>query len=689
MQDIRKAIVSNIIALADIVAMLIAYVIANKVKFGWWRTGIRNPDTAYLTLFLIISVSYLFIEIFIPKRTLIINRSLVRDLLNVFQTHLYIAAVVVSYLYITKTSESYSRGHMVIFFIISMLLMFIEREIIKQYLIGYFRKTGKEEKVALITTSKNVEETMQMIMHKQNWYMKINEMIILDKDMIDERISGVYVVGNAKNFVEKLSVSENDSIYFCLDAKEEAEYFEGNMQETLQLFCDMGKKVYIGIEKLKLTGGESSIAYVGSNAVVSYGLRGRSVAARAVKRLLDLILALIGMIWFFIVFVLVEIGHLLEGDIGHVIFSHPRVGRNGRRFYLYRFRTMYLKDARRRKNPYSFTGRILRFLHLEELPSVWNIFWGDMSLIGTKAPTLPEYLSFDPMRRSTLREKPGIWCYNNRSFVQSDEALDLFYMERWSPWFDVKIFFQTLLFQNASRYRKESEEEEWISIAQLVWDENPYIYDGMEEKTKRKPILCLVKRLFDIVISLVGLVVLSPILIYLAIRIKWQDGGNIFYRQIRVTRKGKKFYLLKFRTMQMQIRNLKKLLTPEQYEQYKREFKINEDPRITKFGAFLRRSSLDELPQLWNVLKGEMSLIGPRPLVEKELEYFGEDVKTLLNVKPGMTGYWAVYGRNDVTYESGKRQELELYYANHQSIWLDIKILLRTIPTVIKKKGAR
>lgn len=139
----------------------------------------------------------------------------------------------------------------------------------------------------------------------------------------------------------------------------------------------------------------------------------------------------------------------------------------------------------------------------------------------------------------------------------------------------------------------------------------------------------------------------------------------------------------------MDADNLEAIFTPEQLEEYKKECKLKDDPRITKVGKIIRRFSIDELPQLITVLQGNMSLIGPRPIVGFEAEYYGNDLDTVLNVSPGLTGYWQVNGRSEATYESGKRQELELYYARNQSMKLDIEIFFKTIITVIGGKGAQ
>ncbi|MPN06675.1 Undecaprenyl phosphate N,N'-diacetylbacillosamine 1-phosphate transferase [bioreactor metagenome] len=147
--------------------------------------------------------------------------------------------------------------------------------------------------------------------------------------------------------------------------------------------------------------------------------------------------------------------------------------------------------------------------------------------------------------------------------------------------------------------------------------------------------------------------------------------------------------MYKFRSMIPDADNLEGHLTAEQIEQYQKEIKLDNDPRITKVGKFIRKTSIDELPQLFSILKGDMSFVGPRPLVERELGYYGSQIESILSVKPGLTGYWQVNGRSDSTYQSGKRQALELYYVTHCSPWFDIKIILQTILVVLKGVGAK
>ena len=198
----------------------------------------------------------------------------------------------------------------------------------------------------------------------------------------------------------------------------------------------------------------------------------------------------------------------------------------------------------------------------------------------------------------------------------------------------------------------------------------------------------LVKRSFDIVGSIFLMLMFSPLIAYVALKIR-RSGGNVIFRHQRVGQGGKKFGCLKFRTM---VPNAEQVLQEllqgdaEAMDEWQREFKLKKDPRITRVGRFLRKTSLDELPQLWNVLKGEMSLVGPRPVVEIELERYGRHSAHYMLVRPGMTGLWQVSGRNNIDYES--RVYLDAWYVKNWSLWSDIVILLKTIKVVLSKNGA-
>ena len=205
----------------------------------------------------------------------------------------------------------------------------------------------------------------------------------------------------------------------------------------------------------------------------------------------------------------------------------------------------------------------------------------------------------------------------------------------------------------------------------------------------KKYLYLTIKRLFDIILSLFGILFLIPISIIIKISyILNKDFSSIFYSQIRLGKDGKEFKLYKFRSM---IPNadevLKELIKKDPYKtEWKNNQKLSKDPRITKMGNILRKTSLDELPQLLSIIKGDMSFIGPRPLVRGELDAHSGNHKIYESVKPGLSGWWACNGRSNLTYE--ERLNLEYYYCNNASLLLDIKCIFKTIKVVLLKKGA-
>ena len=205
----------------------------------------------------------------------------------------------------------------------------------------------------------------------------------------------------------------------------------------------------------------------------------------------------------------------------------------------------------------------------------------------------------------------------------------------------------------------------------------------------KKPCYECIKRIFDLLISLVAVVLLSPVLLVISLAIRLEDRGPILYRAQRVGRGGKPITVYKFRSMRMHADRLEDMLTAEELEEYKKNYKLEHDPRVTKVGAFLRKTSLDELPQLFNILAGTLSLVGPRPVLQEETELYGDKRALLLSCKPGLTGLWQVRGRSNVTYEDGRRQALELNYVSHRGLWLDIKILFWTVGAVVRMDGAK
>lgn len=217
--------------------------------------------------------------------------------------------------------------------------------------------------------------------------------------------------------------------------------------------------------------------------------------------------------------------------------------------------------------------------------------------------------------------------------------------------------------------------------------EELYSLEGFEAIV-RKPAIAYrgVKRGFDIVSSATALILLSPLMLCLCLLIRLDSKGPAFFVHKRYGKNGKELRMYKFRTMYVNAQEMIADFTPEQKKEWEENFKLQNDPRITRIGKILRKTSLDELPQLFNILRGDMSVVGPRPVVEEELHKYGIYKEKFLSVAPGLTGYWQAYARSDCSYE--QRMHMELQYIDQANLGWDIQILFATVSAVIKGKGA-
>lgn len=418
------------------------------------------------------------------------------------------------------------------------------------------------------------------------------------------------------------------------------------------------------------------------------------------KRIFEIIVSIVGLILLVPLTIIVAIKNAVNKDFGPIFYTQERIGKDGKIFKMYKYRTMgldadeklekILEDDKRKEEYKKYkklsndpritkTGAFLRRTGLDELPQMLNVFKGEMSIVGPR-PYMPvEQSEMGTYYSYIIQHKPGITGISQISgkarmeFVDRMD-MDLRYHYKRNFLLDIKIALITML---VTLKRRETYTDVGIQVNDLA-----------EEISKK--LTLATKRLIDICGALVGIAILLPLTVVIAIiNFVNKENGPLFYSQKRIGKDGKYFKMYKFRSMVVGADEiLKKLL--DENEDLRKEFeetrKLQDDPRITKVGRFLRKTSLDEFPQFINVLKGEMSLVGPRAVIDGEIEKFGEHKEEVLRVKPGITGYWAANGRSNTSYD--ERVEMETYYANNISILLDIQILLKTVISVIKKEGA-
>lgn len=315
-------------------------------------------------------------------------------------------------------------------------------------------------------------------------------------------------------------------------------------------------------------------------------------------------------------------------------------------------------------------GHILRKTSLDELPQLWNILRGEMSFVGPRPVVQEELEYFGEDGELLLMAKPGVtgyWQVHGRgdSTYESGERqkLELYYVKHRGLLMDAGILLRTIPVVLSTR-------------GGVLKPFQGRAYHGA-------------KRVCDVLLSAVLLALLSPVLAVAALLIKSEDGGPVLHRRYCVGEKGKPYIMFKFRTMIVDADNHLDAFSAEQLAQYMQGVKIEDDPRITRIGRVLRSTSIDELPQLLTVLKSDMSLIGPRPVIEREAAAYGEQREKLLSCKPGITGLWQVEGRGTVPYLSEEAKRLQLEYVERQGFMLDLYILIETIKVVLSRKGAR
>ena len=422
-------------------------------------------------------------------------------------------------------------------------------------------------------------------------------------------------------------------------------------------------------------------------------------AKTLVARFFEIIVSIIGIISLIPLSIVIYFQNLKNGDQGPIFYTQDRIGKDGKVFKMYKFRTMaknadeilaamlqneenrveYSTYRKFRHDPrLTKFGEILREKSLDEFPQFINVLKGDMTIVGPR-PYMPEEKEkMGEYYDRIVSHKPGmtgVFQISAKERVTFAERLDMDikYHYRKSLKVDLKIAIITLL---VTFVRKET-----YNLGEITADTAGYI---------SRLLTLFVKRIIDIIGAIVGIIILVPLtaVVWIVNNLSG-DHGPLFYSHERIGKNGKHFKMYKFRSMCMNSQEILEKLLAEDEEARKEwndTMKLRNDPRITKIGKFLRKTSLDEFPQFINVLKGEMSLVGPRAVIDGEIDKFGIHKNTVLSVKPGVTGYWAANGRSDTSYD--ERVKLEKYYAENVSLWLDIKILVKTVISVIKKEGA-
>lgn len=495
--------------LTDIVCMLFAYIMATWVRYGFDQE--KWIGTTYGIILIFMLLSYICIFHLYDTFTGFFKRGFFEEFGIVFRVNIILAAFAMGILFILQRGQIYSRVFVCCFFFFNVCIAYIGRQYLKVILLAYYKKSGSSKKVVIMTTSDRVDEIIDTMKKEQDWEYQVTGIVLIDKDVTGIKIADIPVIASRENVFEKLTQAVVDEVFISLpyaynmegkrnkntasnqkdtildqDEKNKNGKQENiNIQEDLQKsnlteekmflleniieeFESMGITVKLNIMAFGLRVHEKTLQQFGGYNVLTFTTKIFNPGAMVLKRLMDILGAMVGLVFTAIVTVFIAPAILIESP-GPIVFSQIRIGQNGRRFKIYKFRSMY-KDAEERKKEladknemeglmFKMTddpritkvGNFIRKTSIDELPQFLNVLKGDMSLVGTRPPTEDEFLQYETRHKRRLQLKPGItglWQVSGRSDIENFEdvvKMDLEYIDNWSFWLDLKLLLRTVI----------------------------------------------------------------------------------------------------------------------------------------------------------------------------------------------------------------------------------------------------
>lgn len=449
------------IQILDIVCIIISFFLASWSRFGY-IVCILN-ENAYTFALLLLVLSYMVISNATNNYSDFFKRGFFKEFTSVFRLNLILILSISTIFFYLKIGAIYSRTFFVIFFSFNIMVAYIARQYLKVGLLAYYKKSDLSRKVMIITTSDQVESIIDHIKNELEWKLLVTSIAIVDKDMIGQEIAGIRVIANIDNLFDVTTKSVVDEVFLNIPY---GKYFDLN--NLILEFENMGITVNLSILVFNINIQEKTVKNFYGYNVLTFSTKLFKISSIALKRMIDIIGAVIGIFITFIVSLFIAPAILIESP-GPLVFSQVRIGKNGRRFKIYKFRSMY-KDAEARKKELmnknemkglmfkmendpriTKVGRFIRKTSIDELPQFLNVLKGDMSLVGTRPPTEDEFLQYEGWHKRRLSLRPGItglWQVSGRSDIKSFEEvvkMDLDYIDNWSFLLDVKLLLKTVV----------------------------------------------------------------------------------------------------------------------------------------------------------------------------------------------------------------------------------------------------
>ncbi len=443
----------------DFVAITIAFLLAYGLRFGVWTI---LEDGNYRSYYLVILGFHILASFFFRNYSNIVRRGYANEALFVLKHNAILGACTMCWLVFTKQSEMYSRLVLGLFLVLDVVLMLVVRDVWKHWIRKRMSEKDTRNKLLVITTSNRAESCVKKLQHEDYQGYEICGVALLDGHIELHKVNDYNVVASGQNIIEYVLRNVVDEVLI------ETEYLSAQVEELCQQLLDMGIVVHVGVDYFFENMPNMQVGQLGSQTVITSSIQTASRIELSLKRLMDICGAIVGLVITGIAFIFVAPAIYIKSP-GPVFFSQVRVGKNGRLFNIYKFRSMYMDAEERKKELMAQNkmsglmfkmdddpriikgvGHFIRNTSIDELPQFWNILKGDMSLVGTRPPTKEEYAQYSQHHKIRLSFRPGLtgmWQVSGRSDITDfDEVvrLDEKYIEEWSIWLDIKILLKTV-----------------------------------------------------------------------------------------------------------------------------------------------------------------------------------------------------------------------------------------------------
>lgn len=462
MYRIKSNLKNIVVIFFDCISIIISIMLSNLIRHGS-LIYYNDSSSDILSLISIFIISYFLVHLIKNFNHEYLQKGLLHDFFDIVKMHISMFASAMIIIYFTRIISEFSRKVFIYYFIIDIFLMLLLHSLIRCIVKYFYQQGTAQRQLMLVTTHSNLDHVLDIVKNKSDYSYHIASIAIIDQDMIGSVIQGIPIVANKNNLILYCKSAPLDEILFYLNMEQQS-----SLDNVIKELSAMGIVIHVSIDLIfgDITS-QKTLSHFGSCYTITYATRFLSMKQMIAKRIMDIIGSIIGIIILIPTTLIIAPFICLESP-GPLFFSQKRVGKNGRIFNMYKFRSMYIDAEERKKellnqnemNGFMFklkddpritrTGKFIRKTSLDELPQFLNILKGDMSLVGTRPPTIDEfeqYQSYHKKRLSTTPGLTGLWQVSGRNDVNNFEdvvRLDVEYIDNWSLGLDIKILFKTI-----------------------------------------------------------------------------------------------------------------------------------------------------------------------------------------------------------------------------------------------------